>query len=516
MSELPLNQVLCGDCVEVLKGFPDNSIDLVVTDPPYGLSFMGKDWDKALPSKEAFTEIIRVLKPGALAFVMSSPRQDLLWRMLALLEDVGFELTQSYIDWIYKTGFPKAYDVSKGIDKRKGGLIDRSSLGAFILKQREKTGLSRQDASELVTGNRTGAFWNWENNYCVPIPELWPKIKEVIKAPDSEWDEKLSRAKREKVGESDNPISWFDDGQSFDITKPALDASKKWSGWKSQTGLKPAHEPILMVNKPFSESTIVDNVLRWGTGAINVDHCRIPFDGEPQPTGSAKRVFKSNQYTEEKIYGNNTTTPIAGRFPANLLVSDKALDTGKTTKSTGGITKGKLGNRVYGQFENINPQAGEGGYGDIGDQSRYFDLDAWAEHHGFLDVAKPSREERNFGLWGMPEGAPPGSKRSKPAEGRRNPLGDPRANYHPTVKPIKLMAYLIELGCPPDGVVLDPFVGSGTTCIAAKKLVRKYVGIEINPEYVALAEARIRAYPVPFDWFTEEDSRFPPNRRIEE
>ena len=90
MSELPLNQILCGDCVEVLKGFPDNSIDLVVTDPPYGLSFMGKDWDKALPSREAFTEIIRVLKPGALAFVMSSPRQDLLWRMLSMLEGVGF------------------------------------------------------------------------------------------------------------------------------------------------------------------------------------------------------------------------------------------------------------------------------------------------------------------------------------------------------------------------------------------------------------------------------------------
>jgi len=120
MNELPLNQILCGDCVEVLKDFPENSIDLVVTDPPYGLSFMGKDWDKTLPPQEAFNEIIRVLKPGALFFVMSSPRQDLLWRMLAMLEGVGFELTQSYIDWIYKTGFPKAYDISKGIDKKFG------------------------------------------------------------------------------------------------------------------------------------------------------------------------------------------------------------------------------------------------------------------------------------------------------------------------------------------------------------------------------------------------------------
>lgn len=118
MANLPLNQIVYGDCIEVMETFPDNSIDCIVTDPPYGIGFMGKDWDKALPDKEAFQQMFRVLKAGGLAFVMSSPRQDVLWRMLAMLEECGFILKQSFVSWIYKTGFPKAYDVSKGIDKK--------------------------------------------------------------------------------------------------------------------------------------------------------------------------------------------------------------------------------------------------------------------------------------------------------------------------------------------------------------------------------------------------------------
>lgn len=115
---LPLNQVLCGDCCQLLKSIPDNSIDVVVTDPPYAISFMGKNWDKQLPPKEAFQEMFRVLKDGALAFVMSSPRQDVMWRMLKLLEDCGFEMRQSFISWVYASGFPKAADINKwiGID----------------------------------------------------------------------------------------------------------------------------------------------------------------------------------------------------------------------------------------------------------------------------------------------------------------------------------------------------------------------------------------------------------------
>jgi len=407
--------------------FPRDSVDLVVTDPPYGLEFMGKEWDKTLPPMEAFEEVRRVLKPGALCFVMSSPRQDLMWRMMRLLEDAGFEMQQSFISWVYKTGFPKAYDVSKSIDKKLG--LKREEIGKYQPPEMEGEWNLKQDDDETVTGSG-GTF---------------------------------TASKRRTLG----------------ITAPASDLAREWDGWKSQTGLKPALEPILMVNKPLSEKTIVDNVLRWGTGAINVDACRIPFQKQdkPQPFAGNKRAGEeygelsdiydlSTDGTKRAFYEANQK----GRFPANLLVSDGALDTGEITESTDrkkyvGKTYGSPNGRTY-----LSEKSQGLGYSDIGDQSRYFDLDAWAEHHGILDVAKPSSAERGEG------------------------------NIHPTVKPIKLMAYLIELGCPKDGVVLDPFAGSGTTCIACKRLARKYIGIEIDPEYIEIARGRVNAIPKPLRW----------------
>jgi len=463
MGELPLNQILCGDCADLLKGFPENSVDLVVTDPNYGLGFMGLDWDKALPPREAFKQVIRVLKPGALAFVMSSPRQDLMWRMCALLEGVGFEMRQSFLSWIYKTGFPKAYDVSKGIDQKLG-------------KERDKV-------TKFAENFRGGKLHSKADSR-----RSWIEVQ------------------------SDTPIS---------------DLAKQWAGWKSQTGLKPALEPILMVNKPFSEPTIVDNVLRWGTGAINVDACRIPFQNQAdveqrQKNDMGSRPNKGQNYGRMgKVYdsGHGTSLPSfknKGRFPANLLISDGALDTGETTKSGKfephhKIAKDENGHsvkNVYGKYRHL-PADQQVFYGDEGSPYRYFNLDAWAEHHGFLDVPKPDTAERDYGLKG---------KKSIPKskfnlnDGSKDERFDgavsiPRRNTHPTVKPIKLMAYLIELGCPRNGIVLDPFVGSGTTCIAAKHLGRRYVGIEISEKYHALAEARVAAYPQPLEWFTEDLDR---------
>lgn len=452
MGELPLNQVIHGNCVEVMQEFPDDCIDLVVTDPPYGLGFMGKEWDKALPPREAFKEAIRVLKPGALAFVMSSPRQDLMWRMMRLMEEAGFELRQSFISWVYKTGFPKAYDVSKGIDQKLG--LEPKIIGV--------------------------------KKYAGPAGN------------DQNFDSSINIHKR-------------------DLTEPSSDEAKRWDGWKSITGLKPALEPILMVNKPMSEKTIVDNVLRWGTGAINVDSCRITIKNGDEWSRSTPYIddIRGNRYnagdrkklTYEPQYANSK-----GRFPANLLVSDDALNDGEASKSGRFEPQHKIAEdenghsvkNVYGKY-NYLPASEQIYYGDEGSKSRYFDLDAWAEHHGIFDVPKPDTSERDYGLRG-PKREPKSKFNKSDGKNERfdGAVSTPRRNTHPTVKPIRLMAYLIELGCPRNGVVLDPFVGSGTTCIAAKQLGRRYIGIEIDRKYHALAEARVAAYPQPLEWFTEE------------
>lgn len=446
MTELPLNQILCGDCEELLQGFPDSSIDLVATDPQYGLGFMGLDWDQALPSREAFKEVNRVLKPGALAFVMSSPRQDLMARMIILLEDAGFKTDLSFINWIYKTGFPKAYDVSKGID--------------------QKLGFKRE-----VIGKR---------KILIDKPPLNPQR-----------------------GWNKNSM-----GTEIDITEPNSDEAKEWDGWKSQTGLKPAQEPVLMVYKPRSEPTIVDNVLRWGVGAVNVDATRIPFKGQEDEEGSKVGFTyfgarNSLELSNHEDYPKTEYTTEKGRFPANLLVSDGALDTGEITTSGAKKPHHQM-RRPQGSTYAFSPNSGYNMPEESGDQSRYFDLDTWAQHHGLLDVPKPDTKERDFGLRGPKR--EPKSKFNK-SDGKTErfdgAVSIPRRNTHPTVKPIKLMAYLIELGCPRNGVVLDPFVGSGTTCIAAKQLGRRYIGIEVKPEYHVLAEARVAAYPDPLEWFME-------------
>jgi len=221
----------------------------------------------------------------------------------------------------------------------------------------------------------------------------------------------------------------------------------------------------------------------------------------PKSDGLKMGIFKEN--------GKMGSVTSQGRFPANLLVSDNALDTeyDKGTKPH----SVKSNTESYEGWGNITKKQGEVvNYGDSGYASRYFDLDAWASHHGLLDVPKPDKSERDYGLklsrskkysdFGLKTRKEDGLTTNK----RTNNQASQSRNNHPTVKPIKLMAYLIELGCPPGGIVLDPFVGSGTTCIAAKQLQRKYIGIELDENYHRLAEARLAAYPDPIEWFKDE------------
>src|SRR5690606_32007732 len=342
-----------GDCLEVLKTIPDNSVDSCVTDPPYGLSrepdivevltkwldgedyhhrgggFMGKTWDSFVPGPSIWREVYRVLKPGAHLLCFAGTRtQDLMTISLRL---AGFEI-RDVIEWLYFSGFPKSLDVGKAFDKRRGyslGGFDTKELGHFIKTHREKTGLSRQDASEQVTGRRTGAFWNWENGYCLPSPELWPIIKTVIKAPDSKWDIMFEQAEREKIGEYEykrkgegtwdveSPGGMFGAQERIvDITAPATPLARKWDGWG--TALKPAHEPIILARKPL-DGTVADNVERWGTGAINIDGCRIPGEVTTFPKVRRDAVTDRHQYGKYNGQEETAGPHEKGRFPANCV-----------------------------------------------------------------------------------------------------------------------------------------------------------------------------------------------------
>lgn len=295
-------KILHGDSLEVLKDVDDESIDLLCTDPPYGYSFMGKAWDKALPDIGIFKECLRVLKPGAFAFVMSAPRSDVCARMMLLLEDAGFNIGFTPIYWTYASGFPKASNVGKQ----------------------------------------------------------------------------------------------------------------------------------------------------------------------------------------------------KGRFPANLLVSDDVLNDGVERKS--GKPQGvRNTDGGYGGAYGTIPVTG---FGDSGSYSRFFSLDAWAQTLPFLLVPKASKREKNEGLEEQPSrtsqlnsggiGRKTSVEKRIAANGENAPTVK---NHHPTVKPLKLMSYLITLGSRPGDVVLDPFLGSGTTAIAAKNLGRECIGIEREKEYADIAAARIAAVP---------------------
>lgn len=260
-------------------------------------------------------------------------------------------------------------------------------------------------------------------------------------------------------------------------------ANNVWGGWG--TALKPAHEPVCLARKPLSENTVAENVLKHHTGALNIDGCRIPVKGEHLPTGSAKRVFRNNSFNDRKEYGDNKTTDVNGRFPANLIHdgSDEVAECFPDSKSSifkSASTTGKRDN-TYNQAEF---DYSGGGYVDSGSASRFFycaksskgERDAGLE--GFQVISKGMMDDDNY-QWR--DDVPNGRSTNKPMA----------RNYHPTVKPISLMRYLCRLITPPDGTVLDPFMGSGTTGCACALEGFRFIGIERESEYAEISKARI-------------------------
>jgi hypothetical protein len=456
-------KLINNDCIEAMKSMPDNSVDSIVTDPPYELGFMGKSWDASgiAFNVEVWQEALRVLKPGGHLIAFSGSRTY--HRMAVAIEDAGFQI-RDQIMWVYGSGFPKSHDISKGIDKRGGSIPSQNDFGKFLQNAKSKTKFTISDINEAL-GRRTSNLWSHfigDIQPLLPTFDQYLKLKEILKF-DNSWDHLfIDEAEREVAGSKKSGIgSAFGEGewasgqaQDVDITIPATDEAKQWQGWG--TALKPAHEPMVLARKPL-EGTVANNVLTWGVGGLNIDATRVSTDDTIPETSNNN--IKSNSYASDTSNRERDTTYIQnpqGRFPANFIHdgSDEvvALFPSTSPSPRGLITQG---GKAGGGFDVGSSDGTRNtkfqGHGDSGSAARFF------------YCAKASKRDRN-------EGA---------------------INNHPTVKPTDLMRYLCRLITPPNGTVLDPFMGSGSTGKAAVIEGFDFIGIDQSAEYVEIAKARI-------------------------
>jgi len=390
------------DCLEGMKLLDDNSIDSIVTDPPYELGFMGKKWDSTgiAYNVDLWKECLRVLKPGGHLLAFGGTRTY--HRMTCAIEDAGFEI-RDCIQWLYGSGFPKSHDISKAIDKKAG--VEREIIGTY----QHPDGKSRNINSH--------------------------KSNKDARIADQNWGMKQSGFQP--------------------ITAPATPEAKQWDGWG--TALKPANEPIVLARKPIGGKTIAENVLMWGTGGINIDDCRIETDelknkvwnngSQRVHTGGSPTGSKEFHYSNGCVTGNSI-----GRFPANVILDEEA---GKLLDEQSGILKSGALKPYQENHQNASSYK----------MNRYKTFIQPANEGGasrFFYCAKASKKERGEG------------------------------NNHPTVKPVSLIKYLVTLVTPPDGVCLDPFMGSGTTAIACINTGRNFIGFELDKHYCEIANERIQ------------------------
>jgi len=486
--------VLVGDCREVMQTMADNSVDAIVTDPPYELGFMGKSWDSTGVAYDVtvWQECLRVLKPGGHLLAFGGSRTY--HRLAVAIEDAGFQI-RDQIMWVYGSGFPKSLNIGKAIDKNNGE-VDR--VRRFTAWMRT-TGLKARQIDEITGTNMGGHYLTAASQPAIPTAELWSVLRSHC-GDVPEWvDELVARieAEREIVGTKTSGIGTaFGDGewasgqaQEVAITAPATAEAKEWEGWG--TALKPAHEPIVMARKPL-DGTVANNVLTHGVGGINIDGCRVDYESEGD-----KKVAHNNALGMERLsqeYGSTLSSFEGGwkkhhpelpqgRFPANFIHdgSDEVVELFPETKGGVAVRRNSGGNTFGG--DNPKPVMDNLGYNDSGSAARFF------------YCAKASKKDRNEGLDDMPlqrraglVGADRDGQLDDVSERWRT---QPAANHHPTVKPTELMRYLCRLVTPPNGTVLDLFTGSGSTGKAATLEGFNFIGIEQSAEYAEIANARI-------------------------
>ena len=438
-----------GDCIETMNAMPPESVDAIVTDPPYGLGFMGKKWDSLPPSLEWAEACYRVLKPGGHIAAFGGTRT---WHRLAVaIEDAGFEMRDS-LAWLYGSGFPKSHDVGKAIDKLAGA--EREVIGSKI------TGNAKQPTS------RTGEFADGKHG-----------------------------------GQ-----------QVVDITAPATPGAVQWDGWG--TALKPAFEPIVLARKPLAEKTVARNVLAHGTGAINIDGCRIATDdnlngggysdttttgtflldgagsvdelralaaaGEKTPNGRDAQATLARALTSKERVGEYVQP--SGRWPANVLLDhhaaawvDEQSGFSVSKRAERGASSGILRLDGCHTVDELRALAEAGEKTPTGRDARKTLARYVASEDGPSGHTDSGGASRFFYTAKAPK--------------RERPNVD--GVQHPTVKPLKIMQWLIRLVTPPGGAVLDPFAGSGATIEAALIEGFNPIGIEMEADYLPLIQHRI-------------------------
>ncbi len=427
-----------GNSLELLKEIESDTVDCMVTDPPYGISFMNRDWDKAVPDVEIWKECLRVMKPGSFAFVMCSPRSDVQAEMVIKLKEAGFEVGFSPIYWLYSSGFPKGMNVSRAIDKKLG--YERSKVRIDAKYVRNPASI--KGGHGIEGGER-------------------PYMQKSLEIGYHEMDSHV-------------PIS---------------EEAKRLDGSYAGFQPKPAVEVIIVAMKPLTEKTYIEQALKNGKGITWLDDGRIPYQSDHDFEKRKRGTLKSPPRGRNGIYDmmSNENSGIidtdeylneSGRFPANILVSDDIINDGTLHKSstiepTNNITH-PVTQDIYGKYTRL-PASEQVSYGDEGSLSRYFSLDAWYSKN---IEELPDYVQRIFPFLYVP----------KASSGERN---KDIKNIHPTVKPIKLITYLVTIGSRTGETILDPFMGSGTTGVASKILRRNFIGFEIEGKYFEIAEQRI-------------------------
>ncbi|UDL16161.1 methyltransferase [Mycobacterium phage Parliament] len=414
-----------GDCRDILTELEDASVDAILTDPPYELAFMGKKWDNSgiAFDVEMWEQCLRVLKPGGHLLAFGGSRT---WHRLAsAIEDAGFEIRDS-IAWLYGSGFPKSLDVAKAIDKAGGESPQRQA--EVLRNARTRAGLSRDEVAERI-GCTPSSVRDWEEGrsravgrsleWITPSPEYRDRLADLLGYTSDE--RRIAGASTDRRGDG-TVIGLGHSGVKYG-TDASTEAAKRWQGWG--TALKPAFEPIVVARKPLV-GTVAANVLEHGTGAINIDACRVN-PGTHVPGGGG---FKGGAASRHEGWrrpshesGEGTEAHTLGRWPTNVVLDDT--------------------------------QAAE-----LGEPQRFFPV--------FKYQAKAPAKER---------------------PGYVNEDGTKVA--HSTVKPLTLMRWLARLVCPPGGVILDPFAGSGTTVEACLLEGFDCIAIENEADYIPLIEHRI-------------------------